>query len=94
MVWISQHTMLVLFFKEESAKIKLQGRKKIMNQNLSLEINKFHIINILETFDVMSLTSLKYIVLHCFTINAYQYLPQYTFQYSINHFKMTYKNSA
>ncbi len=60
MVWISQHTMLVLFFKEESTKIKLQG-EKIMNQNLSLEMNKFHIINILETFDLMSLTSLKYI---------------------------------
>ncbi len=61
MVWITQHTMLVCVFLRRKHKDQIARGEKIMNQNLSLEMNKFHIINILETFDLMSLTSLKYI---------------------------------
>ncbi len=61
MVWITQHTMLVFVFLRRKHKDQIARGEKIMNQNLSLEMNKFHIINILETFDLMSLTSLKYI---------------------------------
>ncbi len=52
---------LFLFFLRRKHKDQIARGEKIMNQNLSLEMNKFHIINILETFDLMSLTSLKYI---------------------------------
>ncbi len=103
MVWISLHIMLVLkktyyflffFFKKKAQRSNCKGIRsageKIHELESSLEINKFHIINMLEMFDLMSLTSLSTYMIYykCLSVHASVHISAD----SINNFEITYKN--
>lgn len=71
------------FFKKKAQRSNCKGIRsageKIHELESSLEINKFHIINILEMFDLMSLTSLSTYMIYykCLSVHPSVHSRQY-----------------